>query len=393
MSEAMTDLRAVSVTLIVRHSADCAHKDDPQYKRCDCWKHLRYYDKTKKKMRWEATKQRTWAGAERVRHEFEQKHDPTRRTEQRPHVTVRDAIDTFIEGKRGQNLDEKTCYRYRLELDRLHTFLETTGVFNLEDVKLRHLISFRATWTNASSTRDQMQGRLKAFFKSATNLYELPRNPVVGLEAIIVDSQQTQPYSPAEYQAILEAVPTAFEEANPLRLRMLALIKLMRWSGLAVIDAFRLQRSGVQRRPDGVALIVTERKKNERKKRKVRVCVPVPEEVVEALAAVTNSNPKYIFWDGVSDLVQATNNLQGHFRRVFDEAGINDGHSHRLRDTAAVEWLKSKKVSLWQVSKLLGHTNINTTQKHYAPWVTELQDQMEEAVISTWEKKPEPEKQ
>jgi integrase len=83
----------------------------------------------------------------------------------------------------------------------------------------------------------------------------------------------------------------------------------------------------------------------------------VPEEVPEALAALTNSNPQYVLWDGKSNQVQATNNLQGHFRRVFREAGIDNGHSHRFRDTAAAEWLKPKEVSLWQVSKLLGYTN------------------------------------
>jgi hypothetical protein len=80
MTEAMADPRAVSVTIIVRHSANCARRDDPQYKRYDCWKHLRYFDKAKGKMRWETTQQSTWTGAERVKHEFELKHDPIRCT-------------------------------------------------------------------------------------------------------------------------------------------------------------------------------------------------------------------------------------------------------------------------------------------------------------------------
>jgi integrase len=36
------------------------------------------------------------------------------------------------------------------------------------------------------------------------------------------------------------------------------------------------------------------------------------------------------------------------------------------------------------VSKLLGHTSIKTTEKHYAPWVKSRQVKLEEAVKMTW---------
>ena len=42
--------------------------------------------------------------------------------------------------------------------------------------------------------------------------------------------------------------------------------------------------------------------------------------------------------------------------------------SHRLRDTFAVDLLE-KGVPLEEVSKLLGHESIKTTERHYAKWV------------------------
>lgn len=65
------------------------------------------------------------------------------------------------------------------------------------------------------------------------------------------------------------------------------------------------------------------------------------------------------------------------------EAGLPNGHSHQLRDTAAVEWLKVG-IPLEEVSKLLGHASIRTTEKHYAPWVKSRQDRLDDLVIATW---------
>jgi len=64
-------------------------------------------------------------------------------------------------------------------------------------------------------------------------------------------------------------------------------------------------------------------------------------------------------------------------------AGVEDGHSHRLRDTFSVELLQ-KGISLETVSMLLGHTSIKTTQRHYAPWVKSRQDALETAVKMSW---------
>jgi hypothetical protein len=51
-------------------------------------------------------------------------------------------------------------------------------------------------------------------------------------------------------------------------------------------------------------------------------------------------------------------------------------HPHRFRDTFAVELLQNG-VSLEDVSKLLGHSSVKITEKHYAPWVKGRQERLE----------------
>jgi site-specific recombinase XerD len=55
-----------------------------------------------------------------------------------------------------------------------------------------------------------------------------------------------------------------------------------------------------------------------------------------------------------------------------------------LRDTFAVEMLLAG-VPLEQVSKLLGHSSVKTTEKHYAPWVKARQQQLEDSVRKAWD--------
>jgi site-specific recombinase XerD len=60
--------------------------------------------------------------------------------------------------------------------------------------------------------------------------------------------------------------------------------------------------------------------------------------------------------------------------------------SHRLRDTFAVDLLE-KGVPLEEVSKLLGHESIKTTERHYSKWMKGRQDRLDSLVTATWSKK------
>ncbi len=81
---------------------------------------------------------------------------------------------------------------------------------------------------------------------------------------------------------------------------------------------------------------------------------------------------------------------QRAFRRLFEIADLRkeDGSSkrcfpHMFRDTFAVEYLLAG-MPLEQVSLLLGHDSVKTTEKYYSPFVKAQQQQLIASQHAAW---------
>ncbi len=71
---------------------------------------------------------------------------------------------------------------------------------------------------------------------------------------------------------------------------------------------------------------------------------------------------------------------------VFVAAGIANGHPHRFRHTFSITLLNSD-VSIYDVSTLLGHASVSTTESHYSKWVRSPQERLDKIVRATGKKK------
>lgn len=184
---------------------------------------------------------------------------------------------------------------------------------------------------------------------------------------------------------MLDTTYATFADEPGRGARVRALIQLMRYSGLAIRDALTLKREEITHdKTAALYSIVTSRQKIG-----THVSVPIPPDVAQEILAVANGNPVYVFWSGKGDEESATKNWAKYLARLFDDAKITSGHmrSHRLRDTFAVELLQNG-VPLEEVSKLLGHESIKTTELSYAKWVKGRQDRLNSLVTATWKKYP-----
>jgi integrase/recombinase XerD len=378
-----------SIEIFVRHSTACPRRDDPEYKKCNCPKHLRYTHNGKQRR--QSAKTRAWKIAEERRRKLEAQFeaaDPTKplsavTVEAKGGTTIEQAISLFVSDKRSQGLDANFIKKYDRELGRFKEFMAKRSKFFPNEITVGDLTEFRAGWNvtyPSSTTRSKVQERLRSFLRyvyAARLIDRIPR-----LTPIKIDAPPTMPLSDAEYRKLLKSVPEEFEADKAIRAH--ALIQLMRHSGLAMHDAVTFERTELHHdKHKGLYRVVTSRQKTGTHV-SVVIQPEVAKEIIEAMKL--NDNPKYAFWNSGNGKVKTVlSNWGNDLRRVFRTAGFPEGHPHQLRDTFAVSLLE-KGAPLEEVSKALGHDSIRTTEKHYAKWVKARQDRLDAVIVATWAK-------
>jgi site-specific recombinase XerD len=373
-----------TVTIYVRHSAGCKYSSDEFAKRCECRKWLRWTPKGSPRQRRPA-ETRSWAEAEQVKRDLEDHLSGRTAAQDASSKSLASCIDVFLQDKRVQGVADDTIGKYTRELNRLRKHCDGLGVSTVQGVTRELLTGYCATWETlypSSVTRSKARERCRAFLRYCYEAQWLPRIPT--MSKIKVDEIPTMPLSSEEFQHLLDSIPAGLPHAQAAnkRVRVRALFLLMRWSGLAISDALCLKRTDLTKDRRGVYRVVTSRQKTG-----THVSVPLPTVVAKEILNVPNANPKYLFWSGNSAHGNHATKWQTRYvAPVFKAAGLHGtGHmvSHRLRDTFAVDLLQ-KGVPMEEVSKLLGHTSIKTTERSYAKWVQSRQDRLDSLVTATW---------
>jgi integrase/recombinase XerD len=153
------------------------------------------------------------------------------------------------------------------------------------------------------------------------------------------------------------------------------MLLVLRYTGMRIRDAVQLDESKVQ--PGKIFLY--------QQKTGEPVYVPIPKFLNDTLEVLPGrTSDRYFFWSGEGNPRSAVGDWQRSFRKLFALAKVGDAHPHRLRDTFAVELLL-KDVPMEDVSILLGHSSIKTTERSYAPWVRARQERLEQHVRTAWE--------
>jgi len=246
----------------------------------------------------------------------------------------------------------------------------------LRSVTTDGLRRLRESWTLAPITMQKRLEMVRKFFTFCMDSDWIEKNPARGVESPPVKYDPTLPFTDEEMEKILWAAES-IREAHPqipkgTEKKLKALILLMRYSGIRISDAVMFRRDKLK---NGKLFLKQEKTKHP-------VWVPLPKNVIEAIAECDEGN-EYYFYRNIGKPKSAITEWQQRLKLVYTMAGVADGHSHRLRDTFSVELLQ-KGISLETVSMLLGHTSIKTTQRHYAPWVKSRQDALETAVKLSW---------
>ena len=273
-------------------------------------------------------------------------------------MTVGEACGAYLRDLKARNLSKGTRRNYSSLFRQLQSHAALLGVSSLEDFDRAKMRRWREGWDCAYSTQGLRLKLLKAFFSHALREGWVGESPVEGMRAPKNDSRPTNPLETSEVRALLQA-----SERKP---REQALILLMRYSGLAIGDAATLSRHAIQ---DNGDLVLRRAKTGE------LVTVALPAQVIAALAGVRKPGREHYFWTGRSQRGTPAKYWRRRLKQVAADAGVAGFHPHRLRDTFAVALLL-KGVLMQDVSTLLGHGSLATTERHYAPWNLERRERL-----------------
>ena len=377
------------VDVYSRHRPECKSKAEGfKYVRCDCPKTLVWYQGGKRQ--WESAGTNDYQIAQRKA--AEKMAAFLAAADSKPEsITVTAAVDLFIDRKRASGYKAQTVMTLEhIFKDGLETFCIQRGIMHLRDIKAVDLEAWRATWTGAAITRSKVQSRVKGFFEWAVNSDMLDKSPARGLERIKAnDMAPTMPLTDAQFKTVLDVASTIAEARTLPRERLVALLLLQRWSGLARRDACMVERASFKKLDSGWYRLFLRRAKTGSD-----VFVSLAPGIGDKILAIDAASPRYLFWDGVGNVQQLCDNVGRAYQRISVKAKLTDEHgqsmdfhSHMLRDTFAV-WCFLQGMATEDVAALLGHKNIRVTQQHYSPWIGLRQERLAgivEAAYQQWE--------
>ena len=407
----MTPTITRTAKVIVRHSADCKDlKRGTEWRRCNCPKALLVYDGASKTNRRISAKTRSWEKAERFAKEYLDSFDPEkqelkrfRAAKERAQVTIEEAVALYLAdmvtrlGDSGTarmarslfgNVDPKTkavTANGRL-FDWLDSLLPTDRPTYVSEFSPALVTAWRNAWKFGSDlTAANRWSMVKRFFTFCESQGWIQDSPARKLKRMNVDKgNRTAIFTDDQYAAILEAVhiyePDNVPEVTKKswQQRMTTFVELLRWSGMALIDAIQYRPESVD--ADGVL-------RYRRQKTDELATVVLPETLVTILRSVPLERDSVGESQPFRSKDTAPNSdarkWQHRLGSLFKLAGIESvrtergttrkPHPHMLRDTFAV-WNLRHGAKLHTVAKMLGHSKTTTTERAYLPWVKELEE-------------------
>lgn len=385
-----------------RHSPACKFQEG-EHPDCKCKKYVYQAQTPTSKAQRISTYSRSWKVAREKAEEIRDSFDPKLRELQllkqkahadaeRKQILLTDALAEWIADKEKLGVTEGTLDIYYWVQKHLPIFAAERGLNFLHEVAdTAFLTRWRNSWSDKKTLSIRTkQGRVTAFFAFCVRMKWLDENPAGGrsnpdggLTKITVDDWVPMaPFTREQYEAILEACllhPKAENcRKNPVDTpRILwTLAQLLRWSGLAPIDALMLRRDQL----DDNGVIETTRRKTGKD-----LAVQLPEAVAEAVRNVPpckNRHPEYFFWNGSATARDLQTMWWCRFNAIWDKVtpqlvmrGIDKQlqrpHPYMFRATFAVEYLQTEQGDIYKLAKLLGNT-VKMCEKHYLPYVPKL---------------------
>jgi site-specific recombinase XerD len=348
---------AMPISIWRRHTNDCQHKDKGRaYIKCNCPVWADGYIEGKRVYR-QSLKTRDMARARKKAADLENGDD-------RIIKPVDDAVKAFLDHCTSANLTDATIVKYRNPLTRLKHFCEAKSIDSLDELTTERLDAFRAGRKLKQITASKELEILRVFLgfcvdrgwvkQNEARKIKMPRN---------IKPNEVVPFTPLEVSAIIAASDIVGIRQYE-RLRMRAIILMLRYTALRIGDVSMLARDRITQDGDKWRIFLRTEKSGQ------PVFLPIPPELKDALDAVPAPNgdldSRYYFWNGQCKPKTIKAHVDRCLRAVFKLSGVKKAHAHRFRHTLATELLGGG-ATFEEVADVLGNSP-EIVRKHYGKW-------------------------
>jgi integrase len=294
-------------------------------------------------------------------------------------------LSDFVEdnlARTGSQIRESTQVGQR---GAMRDFIKVVGDINYTRVTLKHAELFRQTCLdkgNSPATVSKKLRALKSLFQRALERKQLDENPLRYVKLPRWSKRKIQVYKPQETERLLRV---AKEYSGPVRWDLLIAIALktgmrrgellnLAWRDID-FEAWTIDVAPKDDTPETWQWLI---KDTERR------TLPLTKNVVTALTEHHTQQPEkhpYVFvppyryakiqqlrkegrWTSSDSSLKVLNNFKRDFDRLLAGASIQRKRFHDLRNTALTNWLAAG-LSEYEVMRLAGHSDFNTTHRFY----------------------------
>lgn len=244
---------------------------------------------------------------------------------------------------------EGTVYQYRREIERLaeaigKPFTEM-GVYDI-----RYYLGCEKQRGISNVTLENSRQKVSIFFQWLSDEEIIPKNVCRTISHIKVPKEVKKPFSDVEIDTL---------RSNCDGLKERALVEFLLSTGVRVNELCTMDRTDV----DFTTMTVHVRHGKGSKERITYVNNVGREYLAKYLATRTDSDPA-LFINYRKNRI-STGGVRAILNKVAERAGVFDVYPHRFRRTFATG-LASRGMPIQEISKLLGHEKIVTTQTYVA---------------------------
>ena len=164
--------------------------------------------------------------------------------------TVAEAVTKFFADATARQLSKSTISKQKNVLEkRLLSWCSKEGIRLLKQLDVDALRRFRATWPDSPITASRNLERLRNFFGFCLDAGWIPKNPAKAVRPPKTTQSPTLPFEPEDFENILAgcdsySIKGIHRGGNRIRLK--AMILLLRYSGLRIRDAATLERARIK---------------------------------------------------------------------------------------------------------------------------------------------------